>query len=289
MLGHIPVLLLLALPASGKSEVRKYLRSLDPETRRKDFRLGELVELDDYPYVEFMRKVDEVATRIMRMDDIFYQGEDRPFKDPWEWITLIELLNRDYNSLTTVDREYTAHGQAAMRLFDHINAAQRRAGASVKLRQFPPYVLEVMAGHLNDAAWKILESEQFRRSSTLDSKTVVIEFSRGGAYGATMPLSGPYGYRGSLSRLSPDILTKASVLHVSVTPEDSFRRNAARAVPPPGCADTGIYHGVPTSVMIEDYGCDDIGGQGHMMRVIRSPTAVLTVEAHGITYNLAAA
>src|SRR5438445_6161715 len=50
----LDVLLLLALPASGKSEVRRYLASLSPEQCRGDFHLGPTVQLDDYPYVHMM-------------------------------------------------------------------------------------------------------------------------------------------------------------------------------------------------------------------------------------------
>ena len=52
----LDVLLLLALPASGKSEVRRYLASLTPEQCRRDFHMGPTVQLDDYPYVHMMRQ-----------------------------------------------------------------------------------------------------------------------------------------------------------------------------------------------------------------------------------------
>jgi len=45
----IDVLLLVALPASGKSEVRRYLASLTPEQCRDEMHLGPTVQLDDYP------------------------------------------------------------------------------------------------------------------------------------------------------------------------------------------------------------------------------------------------
>lgn len=75
----INVLLLLALPASGKSEVRKVLVSLTPERCRKDFHMGETVQLDDYPYVEFMRFVDEVADHLLHLGNIFFWAQGTPF------------------------------------------------------------------------------------------------------------------------------------------------------------------------------------------------------------------
>ena len=55
----LDVLLLLALPASGKSEVRRYFASLTPEQCRNDFHMGPTVQLDDYPYVHMMRRVSQ--------------------------------------------------------------------------------------------------------------------------------------------------------------------------------------------------------------------------------------
>jgi len=49
-------------------------------------------------------------------------------------------------------------------------------------------------------------------------KTLIIEFSRGGAA----------GYKDALSRLSPEILRRATALYVSVSFEESWRRNLAR-------------------------------------------------------------
>ena len=58
MANHLDVLLLLALPASGKSEARTYLASLSPEECEQHFGIGHTVQLDDFPYVHIMRRVD---------------------------------------------------------------------------------------------------------------------------------------------------------------------------------------------------------------------------------------
>ena len=59
MSNVLDVVLLLALPASGKSEVRRYMASLTPEQCRNEFHLGPTVQLDDYPYVHMMRRVSQ--------------------------------------------------------------------------------------------------------------------------------------------------------------------------------------------------------------------------------------
>src|SRR5262249_51797962 len=67
----IDVLLLFALPAAGKSEVRRYLASLNPQQRRDELHLGPTVQLDDYPYVHMMRRVSQ-ELRKRGADGIFF-------------------------------------------------------------------------------------------------------------------------------------------------------------------------------------------------------------------------
>ena len=45
------VVLLQALPASGKSEVRNFMANIEPERLKKEFHIGENLQLDDFPYV----------------------------------------------------------------------------------------------------------------------------------------------------------------------------------------------------------------------------------------------
>ena len=51
------VVLLNALPASGKSELRKFMNENDPEQMVNDFHIGKNLQLDDFPYVWLMRQV----------------------------------------------------------------------------------------------------------------------------------------------------------------------------------------------------------------------------------------
>ena len=62
----LDTVLLLALPASGKSEVRRYLELMPQSTRLKDFHMGGSVQLDDYPYVHMMRRIDDELAALIR-------------------------------------------------------------------------------------------------------------------------------------------------------------------------------------------------------------------------------
>ncbi len=104
----------------------------------------------------------------------------------------------------------------------------------------------------HDAIWnflierinqQVLASPAFARPEA--RRTLLIEFSRGG----------PAGYRDALARLSPDILRRAAILYVSVTFEESWRRNIARYDAKK--RDGILTHSVPRDEMERTYGTDD--------------------------------
>jgi hypothetical protein len=84
--------------------------------------------------------------------------------------------------------------------------------------------------------------------------TLILEFSRGGAT----------GYADALARLSADILRRAAILYVSVSFEESWRRNIARYDEK---LRSGILtHSVPREEMETTYGTDDwqtLAGRPH--------------------------
>ena len=125
------VVLLQALPASGKSEVRNFMAHVEPDTLRDEFHIGANLQLDDFPYVHMMRRIDN---ELQAMDEprIFYPGE-APFNDGRDWGTLCNLLNEDYHDL--LNRVKVCPDSAAQYLFERIDraglgdrAAPRHAG-----------------------------------------------------------------------------------------------------------------------------------------------------------------
>ena len=273
----LDTVLLLALPASGKSEVRKYLAWLDPQQCRRDFHMGPTVQLDDFPYVHMRRRIDDELEAAGR-ERVFFQSSEKPFRDTRDWLTLIELINEDYDDMTA--RRHISVPSAAEWLLDRLEAASRRAGLPARLGELPPEVRRELCGRLEEEAGKLLQEKLAGYPGSLEGQTLVIEFARGGPQGADMPLPPFYGYRHSLERLSPAILERAVILYIWVTPEESRRKNEARADPhDPGSI---LHHGVPIDVMLGDYGCDDIDWlQGN------SPVpGTVTVEAGGRTFHL---
>ena len=254
MTRTIDTLLLLALPASGKSELRRYLEHLDPVVAEADFHLGPTVQLDDYPYVHLMRRIGEELSG-MGKSPAFFESAETKFMDPRDWGTLIHLLDDDFAMLGTTP---TRPASAARWLFDRIDAGRRTVGAEPVFEQLAPQILDRLAATLEDEAVGLWIDLASTVSAWKPGDTVVIEFARGGPEGASLPLEAPYGYAYSLSDLSTEILSRASILYVWVTPEESRRRNEERARPGRDGDASILHHGVPESVMRGEYGTDDL-------------------------------
>jgi hypothetical protein len=253
MSNVLDVVLLLALPASGKSEVRRYMASLTPDQCRNEFHLGPTVQLDDYPYVHMMRRVSQ-ELRSRGHDGVFFDSDDLPMKESRDWGTLIELLNEDFDDLVKKNRP--APASAATWLLDRFDAARKKVGATPALAGLDAKLRAELIAVLEPEAKKLLADKNEGVPDSLEGRTIVIEAARGGPDGATLPLPAPLGYRYSIAQFSDAILSRAGILYVWVTPEESRRKNHERTDPnDPGSI---LNHGVPMAVMLGDYGCDDM-------------------------------
>lgn len=245
-------LLLLALPASGKSEVRTYLEERDPAR----FHMGPTVQLDDYPYVHMQLRVDDVLAD-MGQAQLFHApsdiGRNGPFKDKREFGALVRLVAEDYAAVCAGKLERPV--SAAQRLFERFDAASEAAGGEAKIRALAPEIRARLVEALEAEARKLYDELATVVPATLEGKTVVIEFARGGPEGASMPLTGGFGYAGSLPHLPAELLRRSAILYIWVEPAESRRKNRARAKP--GAQDSILFHGTPEVVMRGEYGtCD---------------------------------
>ena len=277
MSKHIDVLLLCALPASGKSEVRRYLDNLWPEECNSQFGIGHTVQLDDYPYVHMMRRTSE-ELRALGQDPVFFDSDRMSMKNPLDWGTLMELLNEDYHDL--INKNKPAPACATTWLMERYDKCRTMVGASAFWKDLGDDDRAHMIKELGPESKKLLDDKVAEVPDSLDGKSVVVEFARGGGDGSTMPLPDPWGYQYSLRMLCPEMLEKASILYIWVTPEESRRKNDERTDPnDPGSI---LNHGVPIEVMMNDYGCDDMA---HLLEITEVPEAV-TIKAHGQSYHL---
>jgi hypothetical protein len=252
----IEILLLLALPASGKSELRRYLDKLEPVQAADDLHLGPTVQLDDYPYVHMMRRIAE-EVRAAGEGPLFFASNEEPFLEAGDWGTLVHLLNADFADLNGPISP-TLQGSAAGWLFDRIDAARAAAGLGAAIGALAPMTQKRLMNALEVEARAVFDDKMSAIPASLDGMTVVMEFARGGPEGSTLPLPEPYGYQYSLAQLDDTILERAAILYVWVDPEESRRKNVERAQPGPDGDASILHHGVPEAVMRNDYGTDDL-------------------------------
>ncbi len=273
----LDTVLLLALPASGKSEARTFMSSLSPEQCVEEFHMGPTVQLDDFPYVHLMRRVDEELYKLGQ-EGLFFWSPDRTFIDMIDWGTLIHLLNEDYANMRA-GTPYTTD-DAGEWILDRLERARLAARGKPIISLMDAETRATVAAGIRDEAADTLKERADLCKEDLEGKTIVIEFARGGPQGSRMPIEAPCGYQYSLSQLSDDILSRSSILYIWVTPEESRRKNDERADPDdPGSI---LNHGVPMEVMLWEYGCDDME---HLIQT--SPVEQhVCIIARGKQYNL---
>ena len=91
----LPILMFCALPASGKSESRRFIKSLTKEEMAQ-FHLGDgSTQVDDYPYVDALEKIDVFCYETLGKT-IFKDRNTRLFLNGYEWGCLTYLINEDY-------------------------------------------------------------------------------------------------------------------------------------------------------------------------------------------------
>ena len=273
----LDTVLLLALPASGKSEARTFMGTLTPEQCVEEFHIGPTVQLDDFPYVHLMRRVDEELYKLGK-EGLFFWSPDRTFKNQIDWGTLIHLVNEDYAWLRA--GQAPSPDDPGEWILDRIERARLAAWGAPVISLLSADVRATVAAGLQQEAAELVKERQELCAIDLTGKTVVIEFARGGGQGSRMPIEAPCGYQYSLSQLSDDILSRSSILYIWVTPEESRRKNDARADPDdPGSI---LNHGVPMEVMLWEYGCDDMD---HLINTSPVPGHV-SIIARGKQYDL---
>lgn len=249
----LDVVLLLGLPASGKSEIRKLMSNTSEEELKKNFHIGKTIDMDDFPYVFIMRKIDEELEKL-NQPRIFYFSDEKPFINPKDWLTLIHLLNEDYADL--MQKKIFKDKMPSSFVMERIEMASQKAGISPRLTNLPKDVFKAVSKSIEEDAKKMIDEKYASYPDTFVGKTIIMEFARGGSAGSKMPLDFPFGYKYSLEQLSDEILERAVIFYNWVSPEESRRKNSERADP----NDQGsiLHHGVPIEVMMKEYGTDDM-------------------------------
>lgn len=88
------VLLLLARPAAGKSEIIDYLKHTDPATRLQRFHIGTMDEIDDFPMLWVWFEEDALLEKMGKPR--LHTSSDGIFKETYLWNLLIERISLEY-------------------------------------------------------------------------------------------------------------------------------------------------------------------------------------------------
>ena len=125
------ILLLIARPAAGKSEIIAHLKNTPIEERVQQFHIGEFEELDDFPMLWTWFEEDAILTRLGHPR--IHTDKEGNFLFDYQWDLLIERINleyekkirdeQDYHSRKTIIIEFargTSHG-GFQRAFKHLS------------------------------------------------------------------------------------------------------------------------------------------------------------------------
>ena len=88
------IILLIARPAAGKSEIIHYLKSTSIIERGKRFHIGDFEEIDDFPMLWIWFEEDSLLEKMGKPR--IYTTSEGYFKEQYLWDLLIERISLDY-------------------------------------------------------------------------------------------------------------------------------------------------------------------------------------------------
>ena len=101
------ILLLIARPAAGKSEVIAHLKKTPLDQRLEKYHLGDFQELDDFPMLWTWFEEDAILTELGHPR--LHTDQDGNFLHLYQWDLLIQRINLEYDKLLRDDPDYHQH------------------------------------------------------------------------------------------------------------------------------------------------------------------------------------
>lgn len=143
-----PLILLIARPAAGKSEIIEYLSNqVDDRARQQDYHLGMFNVIDDFPFLWRWFEEDELLERVGKAR--LFTDKDGYFKEPYFWDLLIHLINLEYEkSLRDVELE----GNCTTVL--EFSRGKQHGGYRQALAQLSDSILQQLAILYVDVPWE---------------------------------------------------------------------------------------------------------------------------------------
>jgi hypothetical protein len=89
------IVILIARPAAGKSELIAYLKGVAPKVRAERFHIGAFEEIDDFPMLWAWFEEDHILSEMGK--DRFHTTANGYFKHTYLWDVLIRRIELEYN------------------------------------------------------------------------------------------------------------------------------------------------------------------------------------------------
>ncbi len=133
---NFDILMLLARPAAGKSEIIHYLKNTPPAERLRRFHVGTIDEIDDFPMLWTWFEEDDLLSQMDKPR--LYSTPDGYFLHPYLWDLLIRRMALEYHKR---NRDYPALPQPVTTLVEFARGREH-GGWRQAFQQLSPEVAQ---------------------------------------------------------------------------------------------------------------------------------------------------
>jgi hypothetical protein len=142
------VLLLIARPAAGKSEVIDYLRKVPPDVRSQQFHIGPFEEIDDFPMLWAWMEEDQLLEKMGHPR--LHTDRDGYFLHQYLWDLLIERIGLEYQKKRRSDSEC----DGSLTIIVEFSRGREHGGYRSAFSHLSPQMVEKMAVLYIDVSWE---------------------------------------------------------------------------------------------------------------------------------------
>ena len=142
------ILLLIARPAAGKSEIIDYLKRIPVEERRRRFHIGRFDEIDDFPMIWTWFEEDTLLEKMGHPR--LHTDAEGYFIENYLWDLLIERISLEYQKKL---RDLPQESEASTTIIEFSRGSEH-GGYHAALSHLSPQILDKSAVLYIDVSWE---------------------------------------------------------------------------------------------------------------------------------------
>ena len=146
--GTFDIILLIARPAAGKSEIIQHLRHMSSQHRFQQYHINEFEEIDDFPMLWTWFEEDDILSEMGYPR--LHSDEKGYFLGDHLWNVLIERINLEYAKKIRDQPDYHQH----MTTIIEFARGTAHGGFKGAFQQLSPQIVERMAILYIDVSWE---------------------------------------------------------------------------------------------------------------------------------------